>query len=619
MIMSRKYVDTASSERGAALVSTLLIMALLVVMALGISLTSVSELGVSSAYTSQTRAFEAAEAGLNHAASLVANFQPSTSDTAPAPMTQLLALRGATFPANLFPNGVFDPKWLATFAAANPTDARGTYFYNTFADNGHFADNPGGFTTGSVAIPATGLALNDANGNATGATYRVAVIDDEALNDNATPPNPSVPNFNPPAVVSLAGWHEDGDPTVDQDKRIVAYSTGTYANTSVTLEGWVGFVPYPALLSNGDIAAGGNSSIDGTYGSVHSNSNLTVSGSAYIAQSATASGTYTGPASGSGSGGGSGVGGFSGGGQPPIYMPKFVTEDPDPQIQNYLLKYTDILLVDAGFATGADVNNPPTATDAATLRLQNLATSVGVDYGALRNELIDPTQNQAVTINRSTSPATVKNMQNLTINGNPGQISDTGWSNSSGNWSLNNPPAANIIPSSTASQVTPANNNAYTFYVVGVDNASSGTANGGNVKVTGNVGSSVTGGVEITVFATGSITIGGTPNMQAHLKASTPELPPYDKPSILFVMIEDLKCNGDLDIASRFNGIIYLGEQFNLSGNGKFNGQVLGKNNTDMSGSPVSSNQIWGHFDLTLNTGGMIGTVKIISWRQIKE
>src|SRR5215831_19511029 len=574
MIMSRKYIDAESSERGAALVSTLLIMALLVVMALGISLTSISELGVSSTYASQTRAFEAAEAGLNHAASLISNFQPSTASGAPAPMTQLLALRGATFPTSLFPSGVFDPKWLANFAAANPTDPRSAYFYGNFADNGHFADNPGGFTSGSVAIPWTGLALNDANGNPTGASYRVAVIDDEALNDNATPPNPAVPNFNPPTPVSLAGWHEDGDPTVDQDRRIVVYSTGTYANTSVTLEGWIGFVPYPALLSNGDIAAGGNSEIDGTYGSVHSNSNLTVTGSAYVAQSATATGTYSGPASGSGSPGGSGVGGFAAGGQPPIYMPRFITDDPDPQIQNYLLRYTDILLIDPGFATGADTRNPPTATDAATTSLLRLANSVGVDYGALRNELIDPTVAQAVTIQRKDSsgnaivPPTVKNMQNLLINGSSGQVSDTGWSYSGGNWGLNNPPAANIIPSCTASQVTPANNNAYTFYVVGADNYPT-TQNGGYVKITGNVGSD-TSPVELTVFATSSIELGGTPNMQAHLKASTPELPPYDKPSILFVCVEDLKSNGDLDISSRFNGIIYLGEQFDLSGNGRF-------------------------------------------------
>src|SRR5262249_874366 len=326
--MNKDYANSASSERGVALVSTLLIMALLIVLALGISLTSISELGVSSAYSSQTRAFQAAEAGLNHAASLVSNFQVDTSST-DAPMTQLMRLRGATFPANLFPNGVFDPKWLGTFAAANPTDARSSYFYSTFSDASKFV-------TGSVAIPVAGLPLLDANGNPTGALYRIAVIDDEALNDNATPPNPSVPNFNPPVPVNLAGWHEDGDPTVDQDKRIVVYSTGTFANSSVTIEGWIGFVPYPALLSNGDIAAGGNSEIDGTYGSVHSNSNLTVTGSAYVAQSATATGTYSGPASGSGSPGGSGVGGFAAGGHPPIYMPRFIPADPSPHVQKYL-------------------------------------------------------------------------------------------------------------------------------------------------------------------------------------------------------------------------------------------------------------------------------------------
>src|SRR5262249_24684394 len=163
--------------------------------------------------------------------------------------------------------------------------------------------------------------------------------------------------------------------------------------------------------------------------------------------SATATGTYAGPASGSGGGGGSGVGGYADGGQPPIYMPRFVTDDPDPQIQNYLLRYTDILLIDPGFATGADTSNPPTATDAATVPLLGLANSVGVNYGALRNEIIDPTSAQAVTINRTTSPATVRNMQNLLISGNSGQVSDTGWSYSGGNWGLNNPPAANIIPS----------------------------------------------------------------------------------------------------------------------------------------------------------------------------
>src|SRR5215467_12054918 len=107
-----KQCATSASERGVALVSTLLIMALLLVLALGISLTSISELVVSSAYGAETQAFEAAEAGLNHGASLVSNFLVDTSST-DAPMTQLLRLRGATFPTNFFASGVFNPKFAA--------------------------------------------------------------------------------------------------------------------------------------------------------------------------------------------------------------------------------------------------------------------------------------------------------------------------------------------------------------------------------------------------------------------------------------------------------------------------------------------------------------------------
>ena len=79
--MSKQHLHQSGSEAGVALISTILIMALLLVLALGISLTSVSELGVSTAYSNQTRAFQAAEAGLSHSASLVSNFLVDTSST----------------------------------------------------------------------------------------------------------------------------------------------------------------------------------------------------------------------------------------------------------------------------------------------------------------------------------------------------------------------------------------------------------------------------------------------------------------------------------------------------------------------------------------------------------
>jgi hypothetical protein len=104
----------------------------------------------------------------------------------------------------------------------------------------------------------------------------------------------------------------------------------------------------------------------------------------------------------------------------------------------------------------------------------------------------------------------------------------------------------------------------------------------------------------------------------------TPELPPFVDVDVLFVATEDVKIRGDVDASSApggptFNGIVYCGEQFDLSGNGNFNGQVLGWGNTHMSGSPVSANVATGSFTLTLNNGNSFGRVSMVSWRQIKR
>src|SRR5689334_15513867 len=75
-----------NGERGAALIVALLSLALLLALTMGISLTAISELGVSNTYATQTVALQAAEGGLNHAASLVSNYTG-------ADFTSLLALR----------------------------------------------------------------------------------------------------------------------------------------------------------------------------------------------------------------------------------------------------------------------------------------------------------------------------------------------------------------------------------------------------------------------------------------------------------------------------------------------------------------------------------------------
>jgi hypothetical protein len=196
-------------------------------------------------------------------------------------------------------------------------------------------------------------------------------------------------------------------------------------------------------------------------------------------------------------------------------------------------------------------------------------------------------------------------------------MADTGWSYSGG---------------SNASWGILTNNNGlqaggHNWYIIGVDNYNDGPAsttnpaakNGGNVKLTGNVGSSGNP-LQVTIMTTGSIEISGTPNMRANLSAlKTPLLPPFVKIDMLMAAVQDIKINGDVSASISFTGISYAGEQVELSGNGSINGQVISFSNPHVSGTPVSANGITGSFDLTLNDGNSIGRIKLFSWRQIKK
>jgi hypothetical protein len=187
-------------------------------------------------------------------------------------------------------------------------------------------------------------------------------------------------------------------------------------------------------------------------------------------------------------------------------------------------------------------------------------------------------------------------------------MSDTGWSYSGG---------------ANASWGILTNNNGleaggHTWYVVGQDNHPT-SKNGGNVKLTGNVGSSGTP-LQVTIMTTGSIEISGTPNMRANLTAlKTPLLPPFVKIDMLMAAVQDIKINGDVSASISFTGISYAGEQVELSGNGSINGQVIALSLPHISGTPVSANGITGSFELTLNDGNSIGRIRLFSWRQIKK
>ncbi|MEK6285172.1 MAG: hypothetical protein AABO57_05475 [Acidobacteriota bacterium] len=602
-----------NGERGAALIMALLTLALLLALTMGMSLTAISELGVSNTYGNQTVALEAAEAGLNHAASLVMNYIPPPNTPNPG-FTDLLLLRP----------GPLDQSYL--LGNYNPFSAANSAWFTAGANMIVNEDPSRGYQLRSARIdPATGQPVPVPD-----AYYRVNLIDDEPW--GAT--TPSVPNFIPaatfPETVGVPAFPNPNNPSVDLNNRLVIYSTGTFANASVTLEGWVAFLPYPALAANEDINVGGSMEVSGIYGGIHSNANLVIAQGGgnnwQVEQTFTACSNIlpdTTAAAGH-------VGGFYGGGQARLDIPAFVTTEPltsggpatPPRLQDFLIRRADRILIDPSFADGAHTSDPNDATgdvngNKATRRLSSLAQRLGVDYGVLASQLdsdaaatkVQQSNDAAVEFTRATPGGAVTAVAKMVT-------ADTGWSYSGG---------------TNASWGILVNNNGMlaggkTYYVVGQDNYNDGptganpsTPNGGRVVLTGNVGSNGAP-LNVSILATGSIVISGTPNMTANLvNVNTPLLPPFVRINMLLAAVEDLKINGDNNTAISFTGVSYAGEQVELSGSGDINGQVISMSNRNVSGSPVSANTITGSFNLTLNNGNSVGNIKLFSWRQIKR
>jgi hypothetical protein len=455
------------------------------------------------------------------------------------------------------------------------------------------------------------------------------MIDDEPSTSSSAL---KVPNFNPGAGYKETSGVSPNDAGVDQNNKIVVYSTGSYANASVTLEGWIAFLPYPAMISNEDIEISGSAQLLGAYGGVHSNSSLNISGSPYIAQTATASDLVN------TSGGGWQIDGFHGGLQPRIALPEFVTTAPEvsggpatpPRIPNFIIRKADTLLIDPNYADGASLTDATDTTgtanqNLATARVNKLATRLNIPYTQLATALqlgtaagltrVQQSSEAAVTVTR----AVAGDQNSLGTPTKVTTVSDTGWNynnGSGGSWTV--PPAGG----------TAVDN--HTFYVIGkedlnynANNTPPGIANGGNVDISGNLGSGVR---DVSILATGSIILTGNTKFTANIRnLPTPELPPFVQVDLMLVAVQDVKIRGDVDAALEFNGIVFAGEQFDLSGNGTFNGQVMSygnKHTYNPSGSedsPISANVQTGSFTLSLNDGNSYGNVKLISWRQIKQ
>lgn len=112
--------------------------------------------------------------------------------------------------------------------------------------------------------------------------YQVAILDDddEAGRDI---------NLDADALVRMG---EDGDEATDVNSKLVVRATGYAAGNAVAvIEATVAELELPAFLTNGDLEIDGNFDLSGSHGSVHTNSDVDISGGAWAtSQGCTASG-----------------------------------------------------------------------------------------------------------------------------------------------------------------------------------------------------------------------------------------------------------------------------------------------------------------------------------------
>jgi cytoskeletal protein CcmA (bactofilin family) len=273
-----------SAERGIALLTVLLLTAIVSGMAVTLAFSGRTHVLAGRNNELHAHARAAAEAGLSHGVEValahVRGYLTNGFATQSAAMTALL--RG---PDNLTGSSTAD------------------------ADNGSLEAIGLPRPPGTIAV-----------GTVAGVAYEVRLFDDDDPARGVALSNADVLRIQ-----------ENGDRWTDLNSQVVLQSTG-YApeGTRVTLEVILSRVLLPAIVVNGDLNIVGNSDVLGTMGSVHANGNLSANGSVFVEQNMTASGGYSVEGSVT-------VGGDFGGGRPLVSVPPVNAGD-HLALANYIMR-----------------------------------------------------------------------------------------------------------------------------------------------------------------------------------------------------------------------------------------------------------------------------------------
>ena len=310
MTNERPGVDTRG-ECGVALVAVLLLLMIVSALCATMAISGNTETMIARNQVVGNEARAAAEAGAIHAVQMVItnlqNFQANGFATNSAAMTGLL-----DGPDNL------------TGTPAND------------ADNGSLEAL--GPCPGAACIPrATGVPPGVALNASPQISYEARIFDDD---DNA----------GRGTNVQAGDIGENTQPYADANRSIVVRAVG-YAGSSAraVVEATIAPLPMPAILTDGNLTVTGNATLTGppgtAAGSVHSNANLAVGGSAEIIGNAHASGTYS-------QTGNPIITGTRQGGQPPITVPTVRASDHLPKA-NFILNADGTMTTVSTGATAA--------------------------------------------------------------------------------------------------------------------------------------------------------------------------------------------------------------------------------------------------------------------------
>ncbi|MEI6667899.1 MAG: PilX N-terminal domain-containing pilus assembly protein [Acidobacteriota bacterium] len=260
-------------DRGFALVGALLLLFLLSGMVAALTVSGQTEIKISQNYAAHAKAQAAAEAGLNHATTLVIDKLTTWST-----------------------DGYASPAAAISALLKGPDGLTGSVDRN--ADNGSL-ENLGSIAAQRIPRPPTRRTL------VSDQWYEARVFDEDDASRGVTL-----------SAADITRISENNDAYTDQNKRVVVRAIGYGPNhTQVTLEAIVGYgVGDPAILINGDLEIAGNVKVLGSAGGVHANGDLDITGNPDVAGDATASGTYS-------SSGHPTVGGVKGGGYPTLPVP----------------------------------------------------------------------------------------------------------------------------------------------------------------------------------------------------------------------------------------------------------------------------------------------------------